>query len=100
MEEQNKLIVFQESPIRRIWHNEEWWFSIVDVVEVLTESKRPRKYWSDLKKKLQDEGFNEVSDKIGQLKMKAPDGKMRKTDAANTETMFRIIQSEVRQLIV
>jgi hypothetical protein len=69
-------------------------------VEVLTESKRPRKYWSDLKKKLQDEGFNEVSDKIGQLKMKAPDGKMRKTDAANTETMFRIIQSEVRQLIV
>lgn len=93
MEEQNKLIVFQQSPIRRIWHDEEWWYSIVDVVEVLTESKRARKYWSDLKKKLQDEGFNEVSDKIGQLKMEAPDGKMRATDAANTETTFRIIQS-------
>lgn len=92
-EEQNKLIVFQEKEIRRVWHNEEWWFSVIDIIEVISESNRPRKYWSDLKKKLENEGYSEVSEKIGQLKMKAPDGKMRKTDAANTETMFRIIQS-------
>lgn len=93
MEQDNKIIVFQEKEIRRIWHNEEWWFAIVDVIEVLTDTDRPRKYWNDLKTKLRKEGYNEVSDKIGQLKMKAPDGKMRETDAANTETMFRIIQS-------
>lgn len=92
-EEQNKLVVFQEKEIRRTWHNEEWWFSIIDVVAVLSGSNRPRKYWNDLKKKLAEEGYSEVSDKIGQLKMTAPDGKMRATDAANTETMFRIIQS-------
>ncbi len=92
-EEQKRLVVFQEKTIRRAWHNEEWWFSIQDVIEILTDSKRVRKYWNDLKKKLEEEGYSEVSDKIGQLKMEAKDGKMRKTDAANTETMFRIIQS-------
>ncbi len=76
-----------------MWHKEEWWFSVVDVVEVLTESPRPRKYWNALKTKLQSEGFNELSHKLGQLKMISPDGKKRETDAANTETMFRIIQS-------
>lgn len=65
----------------------------MDVIDVLTGSERPRKYWNDLKKKLSDEGYAEVSEKIGQLKMEAPDGKMRETDAANTETMFRIVQS-------
>ena len=93
MTEQNKLVVFQEKQIRRIWHNEEWWFAIQDVIEVLTGTQRVRKYWSDLKKKLADEGYMEVSDNIGQLKVPAKDGKMRKTDCANTETMFRIIQS-------
>ena len=93
MEQDNKIIIFQETEIRHVWHNEEWWFSVIDVVEVLTGSDRPRKYWNDLKSKLQKEGHVEVSDKIGQLKMKAPDGKMRETDAANTEGMFRIIQS-------
>jgi len=93
MEEDNKIIIFQETEIRRVWHNEEWWFSVIDVVEVLTGNKRPRKYWNDLKSKLQKEGHVEVSDKIGQLKMQSPDGKMRETDAANTEGMFRIIQS-------
>ncbi len=92
-EEQNKLVVFQEKGIRRIWHNEEWWFSVVDVIEVLTDSQNPRRYWSDLKIKLKKEGFVEVYDKIVQLKMEAPDGKLRETDAANTELMFRIIQS-------
>lgn len=92
-EAQNKIVVFQEKQIRRVWHNEEWWFSVVDIVEVLSESHTPRRYWSDLKIKLKKEGYVEVYEKIVQLKMKAPDEKMRETDAANTETMFRIIQS-------
>lgn len=92
-EEHNKIVVFQEKEIRRVWHKEEWWFSIIDVIEVLTGSERSRKYWNDLKTKLQKEGYAEVSEKIGQLKMLAPDGKMRSTDAANTEALFRIIQS-------
>jgi len=88
-----KLAVFQKKEIRKTIHNNEWWFSIIDVIEVLTNSKRARKYWNDLKKKLIDEGYFEVSEKIGQLKLQAPDGKMRNTDCANTETLFRIIQS-------
>jgi hypothetical protein len=60
---------------------------------VLSGTDRPRKYWSDLKKKLISEGYNELSEKIGQLKMSAPDGKMRETDCATTETLFRIIQA-------
>jgi len=92
-EAKNKIVVFQEKQIRRLWHQEEWWFSVIDVIEVLTGNERPRKYWNDLKTKLIREGYFEVSEKIGQLKMEAPDGKMRHTDAANTETLFRIIQS-------
>ena len=88
-----RMAVFEGKHIRKILHEGEWWFSVIDVIEVLTGSDRPRKYWSDLKKKLASEGYVEVSDKIGQLKMLAPDGKMRLTDCANTETMFRIIQS-------
>jgi DNA-damage-inducible protein D len=88
-----KLAVFQKKEIRKTIYNNEWWFSIIDVIEVLTNSKRARKYWNDLKKKLIDEGYFEVSEKIGQLKLQAPDGKMRNTDCANTETLFRIIQS-------
>jgi prophage antirepressor-like protein len=90
----NKLIVFEDKQIRRIWHNEEWYFSVVDVVEVLTKSDRPRKYWSDLKSRLTgEEGFNELSAKIGQLKLPSSDGKKYETDCANTQTLFRIIQS-------
>ncbi len=70
------LVVFQGKQIRRTWFNDEWWFSIVDVVGVLTQTDRSRKYWSDLKAKLQNEGF-EPSEKIGQLKLKAEDGKSR-----------------------
>ena len=92
-EEKNKMVVFQEKEIRRVWHQEEWWFAIVDIIEVLTGSERPRKYWNDLKKKLQNEGADQLSEKIGQLKIKSSDGKMYATDCANTETMFRIIQS-------
>ena len=90
---QTKIAVFKKKEIRRAIHENEWWFSVIDVIEALTNNKRPRKYWNDLKKKLIDEGFFQLSDKIGQLKMKAPDGKMRLTDSANTETLFRILQS-------
>lgn len=91
---ENKLIVFKGKNIRRSLHNQEWHFSIIDVVAVLTESENPRRYWSDLKRKLtEEEGFFELYDFIVQLKMEAPDGKMRETDAANAETLFRIVQS-------
>ena len=92
-DQENKIAVFKGKKIRRIIHQNEWWFSIVDVIEVLTGSERSRKYWNDLKKKLSGEGYVEVSENIGQLKMETPDGKIRETDAANTETMFRIVQS-------
>ena len=87
-EEHNKLIVFQEKEIRRIFHNEEWFFSIIDVVGAIVDVKNSRRYWSDLKRNIEKEGFNEVYEKIVQLKMKASDGKMRQTDTANTETLF------------
>jgi DNA-damage-inducible protein D len=90
---ETNIAVFRGKEVRKTIHKNEWWFSIIDVIEVLTGSDRPRKYWSDLKNRLTSEGYIEVSDKIGQLKMAAPDGKMRLTDCANTETMFRIIQS-------
>jgi DNA-damage-inducible protein D len=92
-EGQNKIVVFQEKQIRRVWHKEEWWFSVIDVIEVLTGSERSRKYWNDLKKKLLEEGYIQLSDKIVQLKLEALDGKYYNTDCANTESMFRIIQS-------
>ena len=88
-----RLAVFDGKQIRKVLHEGEWWFSIIDVIEVLVGGERPRKYWSDLKKKLGAEGYVEVSEKIGQLKMAAPDGKQRLTDCANTETLFRVIQS-------
>ena len=93
MEEKTKIAIFRGRKVRRAIHKNEWWFSVIDVVEALTETERPRKYWNDLKKKLKEEGYVEVSEKIGQLKLKAPDGKLRETDCANTETIFRIIQS-------
>ncbi|MBP6039859.1 MAG: Bro-N domain-containing protein [Flavobacterium sp.] len=90
----NAIQLFENKKVRTIWdaQQEKWFISIIDVIEVLTESDRPRKYWSDLKSKLIKEG-SEVSDKIGQLKMQAPDGKMRFTDVADTEQLFRLIQS-------
>ena len=90
----NHLIVFQETAIRRAWHAEEWWFSIIDVVGVLSESNNPNRYWSDLKRKLaQEAGSGQPYEKIVRLKLTAPDGKQRDTDCANTESLFRIIQS-------
>ncbi len=91
--EQNKIVVFQETEIRRVWHKDEWWFSVIDVIEVLSESQNPRRYWSDLKIKVKKEGAAQLYEKIVQLKLEAADGKLYNTDCANTETMFRIIQS-------
>ncbi len=89
-----KLVVFEDRKIRRIFHNGEWYFSIIDIVEVLTGSPNPRRYWSNLKIQLSDnEGFIELYPKTVQLKLEAADGKKYLTDTANTETMLRIIQS-------
>lgn len=92
----NEIKLFENSQIRSVWDSEkeEWFFSVVDVVQVLTESSNPRRYWSDLKRKIKDdEGGIELYEKIVQLKLKAPDGKMRETDATDLQGIFRIIQS-------
>jgi hypothetical protein len=94
MEKETSIKLFESKQVRSVWNDEEekWYFSIIDVIEVLTSSDRPRKYWSDLKSKLKKEG-SQLSENIGQLKMKADDGKLYKTDVADTEQLFRLIQS-------
>ena len=93
-DESQKLAVFKDKAIRRKLYANEWWFSVIDVVGALTDSSNPRRYWADLKQQLiKKEYFSELYEKIVQLKMEAPDGKMRETDCANTESLFRIIQS-------
>jgi hypothetical protein len=94
MKKENSIIIFNQKQVRRAWDNEKelWYFSVVDVIEILTESPRPRKYWNDLKKKLSEEG-SELSEKIGQLKMKSSDGKSYLTDVLDTENILRLIQS-------
>ncbi|MBU4490955.1 MAG: Bro-N domain-containing protein [Euryarchaeota archaeon] len=92
MDSKDALVVFEGTKIRRTWHDEQWYFSVVDVVRVLTDSSIPRRYWSDLKIKLEEEGF-ELYEKIVQLKLSSSDGKKYETDCANTESMFRLIQS-------
>ena len=93
--ENDKLQLFENKTIRTAWdeETEEWYFSVVDVISVLTGTENPRRYWSDLKRKLKAEGAVEVYEKIVQLKMTAPDGKKRLTDVADTEQLLRIIQS-------
>jgi len=94
MKQQNSIKIFEDKKVRTVWdpEQEKWFVSIIDVIEVLTDSDRPRKYWSDLKSKLKKEG-SELSEKIGQLKMQSTDGKFYKTDVADTEQLFRLIQS-------
>jgi len=94
MTKETVIKLFEDKKVRTDWdaEQEKWYLSIIDVIEVLTGTDRPRKYWSDLKAKLNKEG-SELSEKIGQLKMSAPDGKMRSTDVADTEQLFRLIQS-------
>ena len=86
--------MFNQKEVRRFYDDEEesWYFSIIDVIEILTDSSIPRRYWSDLKTKLKSEG-SEVYEKIVQLKMTAPDGKQRETDCFSTENLLRVIQS-------
>jgi len=93
-DKKDALKLFDDSPVRAVWDEgaEKWWLSVIDVIEILTGSANPRRYWSDLKRKLEAEG-NETYEKIVQLKMQAPDGKMRLTDAADTEQLLRLIQS-------
>ena len=94
MTKESAIKLFEQKQVRSVWDDEkeQWFFSIVDVIGVLIENSRPRKYWSDLKAKLKAEG-SELSENIGQLKMLAEDGKQRDTDVANTEQLFRLIQS-------
>ncbi len=90
----SNIKLFESKKVRSAWieQDQKWYFSIIDVIEILTDSTVPRRYWSDLKKKLKSEG-SEVYEEIVHLKLEAPDGKMRETDAADTSTLLRIIQS-------
>ena len=94
MKKTTAIRLFESSQIRVHWDNdlEKWYFSVVDIIEILTGSSNPRRYWSDLKIKLNTEG-SQLYEKIVQLKMKASDGKLRETDAADTEQILRLIQS-------
>ena len=94
MKKSNSIVLFNQKQVRRFYDDkkETWYFSIIDVIEVLTDASIPRRYWSDLKSKLKNEG-SEVYEKIVQLKMAAPDGKQRETDAFSTEDLLRVIQS-------
>ncbi len=94
MEQSQAIVLFKEQKIRRRWYNNQWFFSVIDVIQTLTESSNARRYWSDLKIKLsEEEGFSQLYEKIVQLKLEAADGKKYKTDCANTESLLRIIQS-------
>lgn len=94
MEKSNSIILFKQKQVRRAWNEKKglWYFSIIDIVAILTDSSRPRKYWNALKTKLKQEG-SELSQKVGQLKLKSQDGKKYFTDVADTETILRLIQS-------
>ncbi len=94
MNKSSNIQLFDDKNIRTVWNEdeEEWVFSVVDVVEILTESENPRRYWSDLKIKLKKEG-SQLYENFVQLKMQSSDGKFYKTDVASTEQLFRLIQS-------
>ena len=94
MTKETAIQLFEQKQVRSVWNEEEekWNFSIIDVIEVLTGSDRSRKYWNDLKAKLKKEG-SELSEKIGQLKIQSSDGKLYRTDVADTQQLFRLIQS-------
>ena len=93
-ESKNKIKLFEDKQVRHIWdeENEKFWFSVIDIIEILTDSDNPRRYWSDLKRKLKAEG-SQLYENIVQLKMPSSDGKMYSTDVANTEQVLRLIQS-------
>lgn len=94
MTKENTIKIFENKKVRSVWDSEQekWFISVIDVIEILTESANPRRYWSDLKIKLEKEG-SQLYEKIVQSKLAAPDGKMRLTDVADVEQLFRLIQS-------
>jgi DNA-damage-inducible protein D len=92
-DETTSISLFEQQPIRRIWHDGRWFYSIIDIVAVLVQNTNPRRYWSDLKRKLKAQGFAQLYEKTVQLKLPAPDGKQYETDCADIETLLRIIQS-------
>ena len=94
MKKSESIVLFNQKQVRRHWDEDKefWYFSIIDVIAVLADTSNPRRYWSDLKSRLKQEG-SEVYDKIVQLKMTAPDGKKRQTDCFSTEDLLRTIQS-------
>ena len=94
MAQEEAIKLFDEKQVRYVWDDEQekYYFSVVDIIQVLADSDRPRKYWSDLKHRLEEEG-SELSAKIGQLKLQAADGKKYLTDVADTEQVLRLIQS-------
>ncbi len=95
MVEKKLVAIFEKRPVRRHWDEKQgkWYFSVVDIVAILTDSQNPQVYWRVLKKRLMDEGSNETVTKCNRLKLVAPDGKMRLTDVADVETVFRLVQS-------
>jgi hypothetical protein len=94
MKKENSITLFNQKEVRRHWNEEKelWFFSVVDIIEILTESPRPRKYWNALKTKLEKE-WSELSQNVGQLKMKSSDGKFYETDILDTENILRLVQS-------
>lgn len=94
MNKQDAVKIFEDKKVRTLWDDEQekWYFSVIVVIEILTNSERSRKYWNDLKTKLKKEG-SQLSEKIAQLKLMAEDGKSRLTDVADSEQLFRLIQS-------
>ena len=87
------LTIFEKKEVRRTWHNEQWYFSIVDIVSILSGSQNPRRYWSDLKIKLVSEGYSQLYEEIVQLKLPSSDGKLYETDSCHLQGIFRVIQS-------
>ncbi|MFA4975065.1 MAG: Bro-N domain-containing protein [Candidatus Paceibacterota bacterium] len=93
MENTTKIVLFKNKQVRKILYNNEWYFSVIDIIEVLTDSNKPRDYWYAMKTRVKLEDGIELSTICRQLKLLAPDGKMRETDCTNTEDTFRIVQS-------
>ena len=92
-----KIAIFRGKKIRKTIYQNEWWFSVVDVIEALTDSSIPRRYWSDLKIKIKQEGYSELYEKIVQLKLPSSDGKLYETGCANTERIFNFYFSIFNQ---
>ena len=93
MDSKDALVVFQNKKIRRVWHKEEWYFSVVDIVAALTDSVDAKDYWYRLKKRESESSGIELSTNCRQLKLVADDEKLRETDCVNTKNAFRVIQS-------